>query len=211
MSELREKIIDHFVEHLLIEGERPKTVFAFCRKIEIEESQFYEHFASFDTLELGIWKNLFQHTTQVVESDEAFQEYSARERYLGYCFTLVEQLKKRLSFYRISFGNAPIPSPASPFAKSLDETKEFVQRLIQYGEETDEIAKRDLFKRLMLKGFQFHLLFVVKFLITDSSDGFTSTDQAIEKSVNLFFDGLRKGVVDSAFDFAKFMTEKVRS
>ena len=39
----------------------------------------------------------------------------------------------------------------------------------------------------------------------DNSPGFEKTDAAIEKSVNLAFDLIGKGAVDSAIDFAKFM------
>jgi hypothetical protein len=50
-----------------------------------------------------------------------------------------------------------------------------------------------------------HLGFVIHFWKQDDSAGFEKTDAVIEKSVNLAFDLISKGAVDSAIDFAKFM------
>jgi hypothetical protein len=50
-----------------------------------------------------------------------------------------------------------------------------------------------------------HLGFLLLFWRDDESAGFEKTDAAIEKSVNLAFDLIGKGAVDSAFDFAKFL------
>ncbi|MCB0736253.1 MAG: TetR/AcrR family transcriptional regulator [Bacteroidetes bacterium] len=204
-QDLKNKIVEGYQKYLLTEGERPKTVFAFCETIKIEEAQFYEHYANFESLEIGFWNELFERTIGIVKGDEAFDAYNARERTLAFYFTLIEQLKKNLSYFRLAFGNQPILQPNSPFAKGVKGLESFFNELIEYGEEQNEIAKRPMFKKLLVKGFQFHLVFVFKYFMKDTSQAFAKTDEAIEKSTNLLFDGLQKGVVDSAFDFAKFM------
>jgi hypothetical protein len=47
--------------------------------------------------------------------------------------------------------------------------------------------------------------FILLFWKEDDSAGFEKTDAAVEKSVNLAFDLIGKGAVDSAIDFAKFL------
>jgi hypothetical protein len=49
------------------------------------------------------------------------------------------------------------------------------------------------------------MAFLLIFWKDDTSAGFEKTDAAIEKSVNLAFDLIGKGAVDSIFDFAKFL------
>ena len=46
---------------------------------------------------------------------------------------------------------------------------------------------------------------MLKFWKDDSSADFEKTDAAVEKSVNLAFDLIGKGAVDSVVDFAKFL------
>jgi hypothetical protein len=53
--------------------------------------------------------------------------------------------------------------------------------------------------------FWIHMGFMLIFWKDDGSPGFESTDAAIEKSVNLAFDLIGKGAVDTAIDFAKFL------
>jgi len=47
--------------------------------------------------------------------------------------------------------------------------------------------------------------FLLVFWKEDESPGFEKTDAAVEKSVNLAFDLIGKGAVDSFIDFAKFL------
>jgi hypothetical protein len=49
------------------------------------------------------------------------------------------------------------------------------------------------------------LAFLLMFWRDDNSPAFEQTDAAIEKSVNLAFDLIGKGAIDSMLDFAKFL------
>jgi hypothetical protein len=53
--------------------------------------------------------------------------------------------------------------------------------------------------------FWIQIGFLLMFWKADNSRAFEQTDAAIEKSVNLAFDLIGKGAVDTAFDFAKFL------
>ena len=55
-----------------------------------------------------------------------------------------------------------------------------------------------------------HLHFVLMFWIKDESAEFEKTDEAIEKSVNLAFDLMGKGVVDNVFEFGKFLYQQAK-
>jgi hypothetical protein len=68
-----------------------------------------------------------------------------------------------------------------------------------------EVATRPVLDKRYPHLFWLHLGFILLFWKQDSSAGFENTDAAIEKSVNLAFDLIGKGAVDSAIDFAKFL------
>jgi len=210
MSESRDKIIEHFIDDVSMEGAFPKSVYAFCKAHDITESEFYEHFSSFKSIENAVWSDLYKQVISVVESDDVYQEYNTRERYLAYCFTLIEHLKKRLSFYQISAGNYDLRNALnSPVVKVQSVTKEYFADLVNHGFQTEEIKTPGLLQKPVIKLFQMHNLFIFNYFLKDESEGFTDTDQAIEKSVRLLFDAIENSLLDSAIDFTKFMGKSV--
>jgi hypothetical protein len=209
MADKREKIVEHFMNDVSLEGAYPKSIFAFCKAHRMKEADFYEYFSTFNSIEKAVWNDLFANVASVVESDEVFTEYNARERYLAYCFTLVEHLKKNLTFYRISAKRSDIKEIlSSPGLKALKNSKSFFQHLVQYGVDNDQIKTPDILSQQIPKLFQMHVGFVIKYFLEDESEGFSETDQAIEKSVRLFFDALENSLLSSIIDFSKFMGKK---
>ena len=73
------------------------------------------------------------------------------------------------------------------------------------GKGNGEIATRPVLDKRYPQLFWLHLGFILIFWKEDSSAGFEKTDAAIEKSVNLAFDLIGKGAVDTAIDFGKFL------
>jgi len=210
MSELRAKILESFIDSVSMNGKAPASVYAFCKEREISEEDFYKHFSNFSALEKSIWSDLFTKVISVIESDPVFEEYNTREKYLAYCFTLIEHLKKNLSFYRISSSERSLRNALNhPSIKSQKSAQSFFEGLVQLGIENDEIQTPGLLQKPVSKLFQFHNLFVVGYFLKDESEGFNDTDQAIEKSVRLLFDAIENSLLDSAIDFTKFIGKNV--
>ena len=55
------------------------------------------------------------------------------------------------------------------------------------------------------KIFWLHLVILLQYWKNDDSEGFENTDAFVEKSVNLAFDLISKGALDTAIDFIKFL------
>jgi hypothetical protein len=85
------------------------------------------------------------------------------------------------------------------------EFETFIESVLNAGKESGEVAKRPYLDRSYPHLFWFHFGFILIFWKDDSSAGFEKTDAAVEKSVNLAFDLIGKGAVDSVVDFAKFL------
>jgi hypothetical protein len=77
--------------------------------------------------------------------------------------------------------------------------------VLSSGKDTGEVASRPYVDKKYPQLFWLHMGFILMFWKDDSSSGFENTDAAIEKSVNLAFDLIGKGTVDSVIDFAKFL------
>jgi hypothetical protein len=95
-----------------------------------------------------------------------------------------------------------IPGFIKDFKSSFDT---FMTGVLAEGKANGEVAARPYLDKGYPHLFWLHLAFIIQFWKDDTSQGFEKTDAVIEKSVNLAFDLIGKGAVDSALDFAKFM------
>jgi AcrR family transcriptional regulator len=197
---------------LLKEGKRPASVFVLCNQLGIPEDEFYKHFGSFESLEKAIWQEFITDTRKRLEADENYAGFSAREKILSFYFTLAEQLKRDRSFvlHQLKDWNEPglMPVFLKGFKKSFDE---WIKGIIEEGVKSGEIAKRPYLDERYYLLFWMHLMFILQFWSHDESADFEKTDMAIEKSVNLAFDLIGKGILDNAIDFGKFLYQTAKN
>lgn len=200
-------ILDAFKSHVLEHGTAPKSIFKFARDIKLKEEEFYVWYSSFDAIKSAVWIEIFEETLKQISSEEVYNEYSAREKFLGFLFTWIEELKKNRSYLLSVYSSTSqkitaLPKETSEFKARF---KEFANDIILEGEETEEIAKRPYISEKYDEAMWIQLWFVFKYWLDDRSPRFEKTDAAIEKSVNLAFDLMGKSALDSFLDFAKFM------
>jgi AcrR family transcriptional regulator len=206
-KDYRKLILEGFKNHVLEHGDLPKSVFKFAKDLKMKEEDFYTYFTSFETIKSTILVDIFEETLAQIEAQGVFQEYSAREKFLSFLFTWIEELKKNrsylLSLYENnakSFTNLPKES-----AEFKEKFKAFANEIILQGKETEEIATRPVISDRYDEALWVQAGFVFRYWLDDRSPRFEKTDAAIEKSVNLGFDLMGKSALDSFLDFAKFM------
>jgi hypothetical protein len=195
-----------YIRYILTHGQKPPSVFKFCTELGIPEDKFYDQFGSFEGLEKHIWKGFIHTTIQRLKADESFTTFSAREQILAFYYTLFEELKLNRSFILVQLENHKKLEIIPGFLKDFKTSYEtFVESILEAGKNDGEVAKRPYLDKRYPQIFWFHMAFLLIFWKDDESAGFEKTDAAIEKSVNLAFDLIGKGAVDSMFDFAKFL------
>lgn len=191
---------------LLNTGTRPASVYKFCLDAGIKESEFYDHFGSFDGIERSIWKGFADITLKRLHADATFNEFSSREKILAFYYTLLEELREHRSFVLLELNSFRKPELVPSFLKDFKSSFEnFVASVLAAGKASGEVATRPYLDKQYPQLFWLHLGFVIQFWKDDESAAFEKTDAVVEKSVNLAFDLISKGAVDSAIDFAKFM------
>lgn len=194
-----------FIERFLLTGHEPASIYAFTKDLGTPESTFYEYFNSFKSLEREIWLDWFKATIRILEKDPAYAEYMARERLLAFYYTWLETMKNNRSFILKKFEDLHKSDLNPYFLVDLkDQFDEYIQNLMALGKDTSEVAERP-FSNQYHKAFWLHFLFITRYWTKDESKDFEKTDAAIEKSVNLAFDLVGKGPLDSIIDFGKFM------
>ncbi len=201
-----EKIKKAYVEHVLEHGTRPASIFKFVKELKIKEEVFYESFNSFENIDKQIWLDLFQETINRLHTDEVFEEYSVREKLLAFFYTWIEVLKSQRSFILETTPKAQKPDlkPAN-LNYVRDAYKEYINDFMLEEKETEEVKTRPYISDRYEDAIWVQFLFLINFWIKDDSRGFEKTDAAIEKSVNLAFDLMGRGPLDTMVDFGKFL------
>jgi hypothetical protein len=201
-----EKIKSAYMEWVLTQGSRPVSVYKFCLDIGIKEEEFYNLFGSFEGVENHIWKGFIDKTISRLKADKAYQTFITREKILAFYFTLLEELKGSRSFVLFQLDNSRKFELVPEYIKGFKaQFEDYFESVLNVAKGKGEVATRPVIDKRYPQLFWLHLGFILLFWKQDSSAGFENTDAAIEKSVNLAFDLIGKGAVDSAIDFAKFL------
>lgn len=201
-----EMIKSAYVDFMLNNGTRPASVFKFALDLGIKEEEFYNHFGSFEGLEKSIWKGFIDKTVNKLHTDATFGTFTSREKILAFYYSLVEVLKSNRSFILLQLQAHQKLEIVPGFIKDFKSAYEnFIEHTLSIGKTQGEIATRPLLDKRYPQLFWLHMSFILIFWKEDNSAAFERTDMAIEKSVNLAFDLIGKGAVDSAIDFAKFL------
>ncbi len=206
------KITAAYREYLLTEGKQPTSVFKFCKDQGFKEDEFYQYFASFEALEKAIWRSYVTNTRSTMIADKSYASFTTREKILTFYFMLTEALKSDRSFvlHQLKAWNKPVGVPV--FLKDFKVTfEEWISGVLNEGKASGEVAKRPYLDERYDGLFWLHLMFILQFWSRDESANFEKTDAAIEKSVNLAFDLIGKGVLDNALDFGKFLYQNSKN
>ena len=194
-----------YLEFLNKVGQKPESVAQFCEYGKFKETEFYQHFESFQNLRRHIWYSILRDTLQVLEVDQEYPTFSVREKLLAFYFTHMEILQNYRAFVKSEFSSFKIyeliPYSLQTYRAGFTN---YCNIILREGMESGEIANRKFISDYYEQGFWIQLLYVLKFWVNDNSQAYENTDTAIEKAVNLSFDLIARGALDSLIDFAKF-------
>lgn len=199
-------IISIYMDYVLEKNEEPKNVFSFCKEHKINETEFYTFFGSIDALKQEIWVKFFENAIKTIESEEAFESYSDKNKLLTLYFTLFEILTLNRSYVLFSLKeNKEGLKNLKNLKQFRSHFKDFIVTIIDDNENmvSDKISK--VTKPVFAEGAWIQFLFLLKFWMDDTSKSFEKTDVLIEKSVNTVVDLLDTKPLESLFDLGKFL------
>lgn len=200
-----------YIDFVLTNNERPKSVYSFVKKLKIPESEFYTFYASFDSIEKLIWVDLTTQTIATLEEQEIWEQYSARDKILAFFYSYVEVLKRQRSFvvYSIKQSRPGLSTPnilsgVKPIFDNFSET------IINEGLESGELADRKFLSKKYKDAIWLQFAFIVNFWIDDDSEDFEKSDEAIERGINVTFDLFQRSPIDNLFEYGKFLSRNSR-
>lgn len=206
-------IITHYMDYVLIHGEKPKSVYCYAKELEIEEQEFYTHFSSFEALEKQVFELFFTETLKTLHKSEDYESFDAKNKLLSFYFTFFGNLTANRSYVLMSLntGNANLKS-----LKTLTSLRHhFINYITSLKIETfviDQEKVKAFQQKAISESAWVQLLLTLKFWMDDTSADFEKTDIFIEKSVNTSFDLINTEALKSIVDFGKFLfKEKIHN
>ena len=202
----QEQIISFYMDDLLSEESLAQSVYAFAKRHNFEESEFYQFFNGFDHLQEEIFAAFGHNTISMIQQSDDYAQYETQQKLLSFYFTFFELLTANRSYVMAQLsGNKDKLS----VLKSLGALRRvFVKYIEQLGVVHVDF-KSDQLNKLRDKGVAesmwMQLLVTLKFWMEDRSKGFEKTDIFIEKSIKAQFDLIDTAPVQSVFDLAKFL------
>lgn len=199
-------LISSYMNFILENDSKPKSVYAFAKANNFEESQFYAHFGSFEAIEKTIFKTFFETTLSVLHASEEYTAFDNRNKLLSFYFTFFENLTANRSYVLLALKDN------REYLKKLTTLSELKNDFTCYIDDL-EIETIDLKEKkiaqLQKKGIKesawIQLLITINFWMNDTSAAFEKTDIFIEKSVNTSFDLIETTPLKNMIDLGKFL------
>lgn len=199
-------IISNFMNDVLVHNEEPKNIYVFCEKHAISEADFYTFFGSFDSLKQDIWVKFFENATASIEKDEAYKNYTDKDKLLALYFTLFEILNLNRSYILFTLKENKQELKNLKLLKQFrNRFKEFIVDIIRQSATDGNQKFLKVSEPVFSEGAWIQFLFLLKFWIDDTSKSFEKTDVLIEKSVNTVVGLLDTKQLENLFDLGKFL------
>jgi len=199
-------LIDWYMDYVLMHSQNPKSVYAFAKDNNFDEQKFYDFYGSFEALEQDIFNVFFENSLSVLEKNEDYQTFDARNKLLSFYYTFFENLTANRSYVVHALQGQKNNMQS---LKVLSELKKsFSNYIEQLGIKTIDLKQEQLDKiqnRGLKESAWFQLLVTMKFWLDDTSPAFEKTDIFIEKSVRASFDLIDVSPLKSIVDFGKFL------
>lgn len=195
-----------YMDYVLIHDHKPKSVYAFAKDNNFDESKFYEFFSSFEALEQSIFKVFFDNTYNALEKSEDYQNFDPQNKLLSFYFTFFENLTANRSYVVHALkGNKDDMKYLRVLSQLKRSFNNYIERL---GINLIDV-QQDQLQKIQTRGLKesawFQLLVTMKFWLDDTSTSFEKTDIFIEKSVRASFDLINITPLKSIIDFGKFL------
>ncbi|MDX1462655.1 MAG: TetR family transcriptional regulator C-terminal domain-containing protein [Marinirhabdus sp.] len=202
----RQSILTAYMNHVLEQETRPKSVYKFAKDHKITEAEFYNFFGSFEGLQQEIWNSFFDLSMRLAHKNEAYDSFSNQEKMLTFFYTFFELLTANRSYVLFALQEQQDMMKNMKQLKGLrSRVKEFASRLVEAAnaEKNLKILKQP--KSVFSEGAWLQTLFILKYWMEDNSPNFEKTDMVIEKSVRAIFDVFETTPLESVLDFGKFL------
>ena len=127
-------IISKYMDYVLEKNCEPLNLYNFCKDTKIDETDFYTFFNSIDDLKQEIWVKFFENVQAIITKDDAFKNYTDKNKLLTLYFTLFETITLNRSYVVFSLTeNKDKLQNLKSLKKFRNHFKSFIKRSAKIG------------------------------------------------------------------------------
>ena len=89
---IKEKIFDEYSKLALEENDQLKSVYLFCKKTNIKETEFYEHFGSLNHVREQIFCQFYENTYKLISNSKEFPLNYRKKNYYHFILHFLRYL-----------------------------------------------------------------------------------------------------------------------
>ncbi len=202
----KDKIVSMYMDYVLDNSEKPKSVYHFTKINNFTETEFYSFFGTIESIEKEIFKMFLDKTVELLNKNNDYKNYDMKSKMLSFYFTFFEILTANRSYVVLILkeDNNQLKK-LSQLSGLRSSFKKYITEIIS----DDYRIQQEKFQNFQEKAIQetswIQLLLTLKFWLDDSSPAFEKTDIYIEKSVKVTFELMNIAPLESLIDFGKFI------
>ena len=199
-------IVSAYTDYCLTHGKKPNSVYEFAKQNTMEESDFYQFFASFEFLEKQYFVSMFAYTLELLEKNETYHSYQSADKLSAFYFTFFEMATANRSF--VIHLLKEDKNPMKNLGKLTKLREVYLEYALTILEKPIKIEQETVVKiqdKVLQEASWLQFLSIFNFWMNDESSNFEKTDVFIEKSVKASFDLSYNIPTQSIIDFGKFM------
>lgn len=199
-------IVSAYTDFCLTNEKKPNSVYEFAKLNNIDETDFYHYFTSFEVLEKNYFVTMFAYTLELLEKNEAYQSYESVDKLSAFYFTFFEMASANRSFviYLLRQDKNPMKN-LGKLSKLREVYLEYALTILEKPIKMDQETVVKIQDKVLQEASWLQFLSIFNFWMHDESSNFEKTDVFIEKSVKASFDLAYNIPTQSIIDFGKFL------
>ena len=202
----KDKIVSMYMNYVLENSEKPKSVYHFTKLNDFTETEFYAFFGTIESIEKEIFKMFTEKTIDLLHKNKEYELYDMRSKMLSFYFTFFEILTANRSYVVMVLKEHNNQLKKLALLSGLRNSyKNFLIEIITDDFRTQQERFQNFQEKTFIETSWIQLLLTMKFWLDDSSPAFEKTDIYIEKSVKATFELMNIAPIDSLIDFGKFI------
>lgn len=202
----KDKIVSMYMNYILENGEKPKSVYLFTKLNDFTETEFYSFFGTLESIEKEIYTMFFEKTVELLHKDDNYTGYDMKSKLLSFYFTFFELLSANRSYVTMSLKEHSNQLKNLMLLSGLRKNfKKYISEILTDDYRIKQEKAQEMQEKAIQESAWIQFLFTLKFWMDDESPSFEKTDIYIEKSVNLSFELINMAPINSLIDFGKFL------
>ena len=202
----KEKIVSMYMDYVLENSEKPKSVYHFTKLNNFSETEFYSFFGTIESIEKEIFKIFLDKTVELLNKNPDYENYDMKSKMLSFYFTFFEILTANRSYVVMVLNeNNNQLKKLTQLSGLRSSFKKYVRDIISDDYRVQQEKLQNFQEKAIQETSWVQLLLTLKFWLDDSSPSFEKTDIYIEKSVKATFELMNIAPLESLIDFGKFI------